>query len=416
MGFALSKRLAGTLMLLILAAAGCGRPAATAPAGPPAQGDAGRGAGARETAFETNANKVYLPVRLNGAGPFWFILDSGAAFDVLDSGRARALGLALAEGEEVRGAGQSSVDVAVASDVKLSLAGVEFAAPRVNVIPIGDWIASFEGRSVDGLLGHDFFQRFVVEIDYAAGRVRLHDPHAHRYAGRGESIPLEIERGHAYVKAALTAPNGERHEGRFLVDTGFRLGLVLAVPYVEERGLRRAFPAARRATPVVGLGGESPADVARAAGLQLGSYRLASPVVTLSRAERGVLSGRGFAGILGADVLRRFKIFFDYPGRRMIVEPAANYAEPFGYDQSGLLLRADARGLSVHRVMEGSPASEAGLRESDVVEAVDGRPAASYTLEQFRRMFMGPEGSTHEFRVNRNGLPLKATLKLRRMI
>ena len=440
----MDKKLSATIILLLIVGANCSRPAPLAAVNSSAQGDASvrrggnedgaapltaadaekgfaqvrfdSGSSAYDIPFETNANKIYLPVRINGGGPFWLILDSGAAFDVIDRRRAEALGLALSEAGEVSGAGERSVSMAVASDVKMSLAGVEFGAARVNVIPVGDSIERFEGRAVDGLLGQDFFQRFVVEIDYAAGRISLHDPRAYAYAGRGEAIPLEMDGGHAYVSATLTAPGGGRHAARFLVDTGFRLGLVLAAPFVEERGLRRAFPKALPATPVVGVGGESPGDVARAAGLQLGRYQLASPVVTLSRARSGVLSGGGFAGILGADVLRRFKVVFDYSRRRMFVEPAANYSEPFGFDQSGLLLRTDARGFGVYRMMEGSPAAEAGLRESDVIDAVDGRPASSYSLEQLRQMFMGPEGSVHELSVGRDGVSTKTTLKLRRMI
>lgn len=440
----MGKKLSATIILLLLGWAGCSRPATPAAVNSSARGGAdgthgGNGDGAaplattdsekefapvrfavgssaRDIPFETNANKIYLPVSINGGGPFWFILDNGAAFDVIDRRRAETLNLPLSEIGEVSGAGEQRVSMAVVSDVKMSLAGVEFGAPRVNVIPVSDSIERFEGRAVDGLLGCDFFRRFVVEIDYATGRISLHDPRAYAYAGRGEAIPLEINEGHAYVSATLTAPGGERLNARFLVDTGFRLGLVLAAPFVEERGLRRTFPRAKPAMPVVGVGGESPGDVARAAGLQLGRYQLASPVVMLSRARSGVLSGDGFGGIIGADVLRRFKVVFDYSRQRMFVEPAANYSEPFGFDQSGLLLRTEARGFGVYRVMEESPAAEAGLRESDVIEAVDGRPAASYTLEQLRRMLMGPEGRVYELSVSRGGLSMKMTLKLRRMI
>lgn len=412
----MGKKLSVTIIFLLIVVAGCSHPATPAAVNASAPVEFAAGASARDIPFETNANKIYLPVSINGSGPFWFILDSGAAFDVIDRRRAEALSLSLKEVGEVGGAGERRVSMAIASDVKMKLAAVEFGAPRVNVIPVSDSIEKFEGRAVDGLLGFDFFQRFVVEIDYAAGRISLHDPRTYTYAGRGEAIPLEFDDGHIYVSATLTAPGGERHTARFLVDTGFRLGLILAAPFVEERDLRRAFPQAKPATPLVGVGGESPGDVARATSLQLGRYQLASPVVTLSHARGGVLSGDGFGGIIGADVLRRFKVVFDYSRRRMFVEPAANYAEPFGFDQSGLLLRTDARGFGIYRIMEGSPAAEAGLRESDVIEAVNGKPAASYSLEQIRRMFMGPEGSVHELSVGRDGLSTKKRLKLRRVI
>ena len=199
----MGKRLSLAIILLASVWAGCSPHAASdgvrAQRALPPAADAGieqvrfaSGSSAYDIPFETNANKIYLPARINGAGPFWLILDSGAAFDVLDRARADALGLALDETGEVNGAGERKVSLAVASDVKVNLVGVEFSSARLNVVPVSDSIAEFEGRGVDGLLGHDFFERFVVEIDYAAGRISLHDPRAYTYAGRGEAHLLRV--------------------------------------------------------------------------------------------------------------------------------------------------------------------------------------------------------------------------------
>src|SRR5438876_9798457 len=51
------------------------------------------GSSSRDIPFQLNANKIYLSLRVNNQGPLSFILDSGAAFDVLDEERAKALGV-----------------------------------------------------------------------------------------------------------------------------------------------------------------------------------------------------------------------------------------------------------------------------------------------------------------------------------
>jgi S1-C subfamily serine protease len=66
----------------------------------------------------------------------------------------------------------------------------------------------------------------------------------------------------------------------------------------------------------------------------------------------------------------------------------------------------------VFRVLEGSPAASAGLREGDILTAVDGRPATRFRLEQVRQMFR-KGGRQYLLSVKRGTklLSLKITLK-----
>ena len=85
---------------------------------------------------------------------------------------------------------------------------------------------------------------------------------------------------------------------------------------------------------------------------------------------------------------------------------------------SGLFLRAEGAAFDqfkVHRVVDGSPAAEAGLREGDVIAALDGRPAAGFSLEQVRQLFK-EEGRAVRLDVQREGAALAVSLELRRLI
>ncbi|HEX8128483.1 MAG TPA: aspartyl protease family protein [Pyrinomonadaceae bacterium] len=369
--------------------------------------------------YESNANKIYLSATVNDIASRWFILDSGAAFNVVDEEQVKTLGLNLSDISAVRGAGERSVNIAVGSAVKISLPGVEFKEQSVTVLPVSDSIARYEGRRVDGLLGYDFFKRFVVEIDYAAGRINLHAPQTYNYAGAGERIPLEINKGHIFVSATLALPDGKSVESTLLVDTGFRTGLTLNTPFVAEHGLLASVPKKLDFLKAVGVGGEYSLAVARIRSVRLGHHTIASPVVALSRAESGVLAGGDFDGIIGAEILRRFKVIFDYSRRQMILEPNAHFDQPHDYDKSGLLLRTAGRNLSgveVFQVIEGSPAAAAGLREGDTIEAVNGRSAAAFTLERLRRGFAQAEGTEYRLRIGRGGKLTETKLRLRRLI
>src|SRR5262249_51996608 len=159
----------------------------------------------------------------------------------------------------------------------------------VEVIPISSAISFSEGLRVDGLLGYDFFTRFVVVIDYAAHRVSAYDPQAYQYRGRGEIIPLEIVRGNILVSASLKIAGRKPIPGKFLVDTGWRSALSLNTPFVEAQRLL-ATTRTINATTGVGIGGPGIDAVGRIEGLQLGRYGITNPVANFSRDRNGVLS------------------------------------------------------------------------------------------------------------------------------
>ena len=52
--------------------------------------------------------------------------------------------------------------------------------------------AGVERQVIDGVLGHQFFTHFVVEIDYARQQINVYDRASYKYSGAGEIIPLEI--------------------------------------------------------------------------------------------------------------------------------------------------------------------------------------------------------------------------------
>ena len=59
----------------------------------------------------------------------------------------------------------------------------------------------------------------------------------------------------------------------------------------------------------------------------------------------------------------------------------------------GVELKAQDGGLTIVRVISGSPAEEAGVRPGDRIFAVDGRSTASLSTDQAANLLQGPEGS-----------------------
>jgi len=98
-------------------------------------------------------------------------------------------------------------------------------------------------------------------------------------------------------------------------------------------------------------------------------------------------------------------------------EPAATFGDPFDRAFSGVALRADGAGyhtFRVREVLESSPATDAGIREGDIITAIDGAPASALTLSVINEMFEKPAAYT--LTIQRASETLTIVLKPRRMI
>ena len=365
------------------------------------------GQSARRIPFEFVGNHIYLRARVNGSGPLWFLLDTGATSSYFDAQQAKALGLGI-QGES--------------KTVVLNLPGVRLRNQTFSIQPLGFGI--YDGHAVDGMLGYDFISRFVIEINYANRTINLFAPQTYKHLGSGEAVPLTMLADDSggkvpLVQATIFQPGREPLAGKFIADTGARGALSFNSPFVAANKLLQSTAKTIQAP----LGGgsmvrESQQPVGRVPSLQVGSFQFKNPVAVFFLDKQGVLASPDFDGVIGGEIWRRFKVVFDYSRRQMILKPNRRFSETDEYDMSGLLLIAggsDRKTLQVKHLIEDSPAGMAGLREGDVIAAVNGRPAAKLSLEQVRRMFK-QEGQSYRLSINRGDERMQLRIRLRRLI
>jgi hypothetical protein len=120
------------------------------------------------------------------------------------------------------------------------------------------------------------------------------------------------------VKAAINIPGETEVEGQFEIDTGCDDGLCLGHDFVEaHRLLERSGQTTGDAKQ--GVGGGAQVQAGHVPQLQLGKLTIDRPATSFF--QQGSPVDRGLAGHIGLDVLRRFKVIFDYSRRQMILEP-----------------------------------------------------------------------------------------------
>jgi len=275
-----------------------------------------------ELPVERALNVFFARVVLNGKGPFWFTVDTGATLTVIDPSTASRLGLQVADEGEHRNLGVASglTELKTARGLSIAVGGAPpFVPDKLFVVPVRGNAGAL-GHAVDGVLGTDFLRRYVVEFDYPAGRVRLHGAAGFAYRGNGTIVPVELSANLLLAPAAVALNDDTTMTAHMLVDTGSSARLTFNAPFVRRHNLTRFPPLGLTAS--VGINGVTSAPVIGLRYLAFGQATLDRPEVALSHAASGLTSSDAFDGIIGAELLSRFRLFVDYPARRLILEAA----------------------------------------------------------------------------------------------
>jgi len=114
-----------------------------------------------------------VPVHLNDAGPYLFLLDTGASVCVVSAEAARMLELPLGRAGIAHGAASDTASRASVLG-RLRVGDKRTEDLNVTVMDCSD-VTENAGVQVDGYLGHDWLKRFVVTIDYPRSTLILRE-------------------------------------------------------------------------------------------------------------------------------------------------------------------------------------------------------------------------------------------------
>jgi predicted aspartyl protease len=265
----------------------------------------------------TDSSLVLVPLRVNGSGPYRFVLDTAATTTMLDARFATRLGL-VASG---------SIDLVSSGGNFHAQSGYvdELAIGPVHVrrLPVSwtslDVIRRHDTRIV-GILGQDVLSRISVTLDFDARRVRFGE----EPCGDGD-LTVDVERvdGRPAIPARVSGP-GVLRDGVLVIDSAANTLILFGQPDVALAGLdldTHAGPARATRVPAV--------DVA------IGDVVLRRDAMivrsTTDRIERGLLPASWFSrvcidGPRGRAVLTR--VHRRSPRSRRSHALAATYANP----------------------------------------------------------------------------------------
>jgi predicted aspartyl protease len=297
-------------------------------------------------------NRIFVDLAPEGARAFPLMLDTGATFSVLSPRLARDLGVSVRaiKDSPYRRATLLGRDLQFWVDVTSSDTGTRMG-----------WEY--------GLLGGNFLEEYVVELDFAARKVRFLDPDRFTVPATtslpGETVvPMRIISRRPAVPLSL---NGKPLD--LLLDTGAPGSILLSGTSAEATGVSAIPDTKIRTSLTVGPVDTLLAQIER---LGIGGFELAGvPAMIAPTGDYNV--GVPSNSIVGYDVLALFLVRLDYRSGRLWLRRRADVKPTlYGVDwaasrAAGAVVYSQQPGLEVLAVLPDSPAQRRGLRVGDLL-------------------------------------------------
>ena len=366
--------------------------------------------------FESVDGHVALPVTIDGKGPFTFIFDTGGA-NLIDTEVAKQLGLGAAGNAAGNGVGSNTEAVQFATVDSLQVGGATLRKQTFIVVPVRAGFGMGSGKPVDGLIGFEVLARFVTTFDYGTNTIVLRSHGSAIPAGTmippgttipPTTIPFLFDGNKVDIPCTIAT-----FDGRCTIDTGSRSSLSVLSPFIAAHPTIAPANATAVGANGFGLGGASLGRLGRTT-LQIAGFTLPDLVTDLSTQTQGAFADPFTAGNIGAGVLSRFAVTFDYTHQLMSLVPNANFSAHETYDRSGLFLINQGGKVLIADVRPGTPAAAAGLVRGEALGSVGGKDAATLGLAALRGLFRGAPGTAIPLTVSgKDGTTRTVTITLR---
>ncbi|WP_164549921.1 aspartyl protease family protein [Nonlabens ponticola] len=406
-----------------------------------------------EIPFQSVYNLIILPVEVNGVG-MDFILDTGANKSVIfNFNGIDSLNVNPGKTLKISGYGnQEPIDAYYSDNNRININGYANRTAslfitvdqQLNLLPT-------LGVEVNGLLGKDFFENALVNIDYLNAMITVYKNSSMRRVKRSRRVEaiIELENDKPYINGKVVTA-GIIHPVRILIDTGSSDALWVFQDdeddfMLPEKGFDDFLG--------IGLNGRVTGRRSKIEKLLLGNIELNKVTVsfpdqdsTTSNNSTQILSGS-----IGGEILSRFNLSIDYRNKRVQLQPNEEFAAGFFYNMAGIEIRAgdtelftyydDGRNddvntaygtlrgqktvntsktvnykwvpsLFIQSVRKDSPADKAGIKVGDEIVRVNSIAKANLTLNNVASQFFKNPYSRLKIKVKRGEREKKFTLKL----
>jgi len=257
---------------------------------------------------EDRAERMTVPVSIEGKGPFAFVIDTGAERTVISRRIADRLALEGEDPAELMSiAGTSMVDMVYVPSLTLGQKSYEgLISPVLAARHIG----------ADGILGLDGLQDQRILFDFVLNQIFIEDADEERSRPSSREIVVTAKRRSGQLIFTDATISGVKVN--VIVDTGAQISIGNAV--LQKRLLRRAKELGDDKLLIAVTGDTLGVEFGRLRDFRIGRARFDSLSVAFADAppfERFGLANQPTL-LMGMDVLRKFdQVAIDFPKRKI---------------------------------------------------------------------------------------------------
>ncbi len=364
-----------------------------------------------EMDFELVGGRVYVLAEVGGHKTS-AILDTGSGSTIMDLARASEWSIASKGDLNVSGTGSAAVTGKILDNATVVIGGI--TTPIPFAIPL-DPLTPAEGRRMEVVVGAQFFQSHIVEVDYSKHHLRIFDAAAD-VRPAGDVLPINLVGGLPHIDLIMRVGSVE-YPLDGMVDTG-ATGGALTTKFLKTHHLETQMT--EKTGIGGGVGGMNEGRYFRPDILKLGSASLSQPVIIATETTGG-LEGEGskYDINIGSELLQRFLVTFDYRHKRIFLKANERVTAPFEVDKTGMQIYAeggDLRTFRIHAVIPGTSSETAGISPGDIIETIDGAPASKFTLQDLRTLFRSSSVTKWDLGIRRGDKLLKVTVTAKGII
>jgi hypothetical protein len=313
--------------------------------------------------------------------------------------------------------------------------------------------SSHVGIPVNGIIGYNFFKDHLIKLDFEKHLITVYNEkyHPEKKLKNFEKLPISIEAKKPYLVTEVQQTKNF-FPAKMLLDLGNSDAIWMFPSRIPNFNYNRP-----NIDDFLGRGfnGDIYGKRSRIHAIMLGKNILNLPIVSMPSAEsvQSLNFVKDRIGSIGADILKRFIIAFDYKNQFFYIKKTSAVKNPFKFNMSGLDIKHDGMKwendfvkvdlpktnketntnetnvysersnfqykfvlkpeYSISGVRENSPAYLIDLKKGDKLIEIDGKSTADMSLQQINEIFMSEENRTIKMRIIRNSVTLEKTITLK---
>jgi len=407
--------------------------------------------------FQFINNLIVIPLEINGK-ELSFILDTGVNKTILFSLYENdSITLNNTEKISLKGLGSGEpVDALLSKNNRLRINNLISNNEQIYVILKDEFeLSSRMGITIHGIIGYTLLKDLIVRINYNRKKIDFYNPSTFKYSKcrSCDEFPIQFYRDKPFIDLVvqLDTVGDKKTNVKMLIDSGGSDSLWLFEDSKEAiETPNRYF----RDILGEGLSGTILGNRSRIPSVKIGRHTIKNPTVSFldSVSTYYARRYRERNGSIGSNILKRFKVWIDYPNKKLTLKKNSSLQGGFNYNMSGLdivysdqiLVKETIRQVTnynqdsqdnknfisfvekykyvfknsykIYRVLEGSPAEKAGLLKDDVVLRLNGRNAYEYKLSQIVSVFQSRENKKINITISRNGETMRFQFRLKKRI